>query len=117
MLIADGNSNRRSPKNNFSSPSNAFVKSLIVFAIMAVSGCQYFNFGQPTSFSVSQSSNADLVSLKPNRVQARIAPRPVTSVSVNPYLGNAAHICSPSGFGQQSHCFARAAGPLSVQNI
>ncbi|RAZ84658.1 hypothetical protein DPM33_30860 [Mesorhizobium hawassense] len=117
MLTADGNSNRHSPKNSFPASINPFLKPFVLSAIMAVSGCQYFNFGQPTSFSVSQSSNADLIGLKPNRVQPGIAPRPITRVSANPYLGNAAHICSPSGFGQQSHCFARATGPLSIQNI
>ncbi|RUT96547.1 hypothetical protein EOD23_30355 [Mesorhizobium sp. USDA-HM6] len=116
--MAHEKQNAHSIRKIFFVPSKIFYSSLIFSTVLAVSGCQYFNFGQPTAFSASQSGSAALVNLKPNRVaQTRTVSAPITSVSVNPYFGNAAHICSPSGFGQQSHCFLRGPGSLSVQNI
>lgn len=107
------------PSSSHFFPLSKFLYSFLIFGpALAISGCQYFNFGQPTAFNASQSGSAALVNLKPNRVaQTRTAPAPITIVSANPYFGNAAHICSPSGFGQQSHCFLRSAGSLSGQNI
>ncbi|MDX8501389.1 hypothetical protein RFM99_23625 [Mesorhizobium sp. VK4C] len=116
--MAHEKQNAQSPGKFFFAPSKIFYSSLIFSTVLAASGCQYFNFGQPTAFSASQSGSAALVNLKPDRVaQTRTVPAPITRVSVNPYFGNAAHICSPSGFGQQSHCFARGPVPLSAQNI
>ncbi|RWC01791.1 MAG: hypothetical protein EOQ57_12560 [Mesorhizobium sp.] len=118
MLMAHDRQNVPSDSKNLFPYSKSFYNFLIFGAILAVSGCQYFNFGQPTAFSATQSGSSALMHLKPNRVaQTRTVPAPVTSVSVNPYIGNAAYICSPSGFGQQSHCFQRSAGPLSAQTI
>lgn len=122
MLIAHDKQNRPSSNEKFIR-SRKFPYTFLIFGVaLAISGCQYFNFGQPTAFSASQSGSAALINLKPNRVaqkaaQTRAVPAAATSVSANPYFGNAAHICSPSGFGQQSHCFLRGSGPLSVQNI
>lgn len=118
MLMAHEKQPRPSSNNKILQSSKFLYTLFALGTVLAVSGCQYFNFGQPWAFSASQSGSAALINLKPNRViQTRTAPVAVTSVSANPYFGNAAHICSPSGFGQQSHCFLRGSGPLSVQNI
>lgn len=118
MLMAHEKQTKPSSNNKFLRSSKFLNTFFILGTAIAISGCQYFNFGQPSAFSASQSGSAALISLKPNRVaQTRTAPAAVASVSANPYFGNAAHICSPSGFGQQSHCFTRGPVPLSAQNI
>ncbi|WP_192256398.1 hypothetical protein [Mesorhizobium silamurunense] len=118
MLMAHEKQTRPSSNNKFLRSGKFLYTFFVLGTALAISGCQYFNFGQPSAFSASQSGSAALINLKPNRVvQTRTSPVAVTSVSANPYFGNAAHICSPSGFGQQSHCFLRGSGPLSFQNI
>lgn len=115
MPMAYRGLSRPYPNNNFRMPIKALPRLFVLGALLATSGCQYFNFGQSSSFSVSQSGNAALIDLKPSRPAPTRSPsRPV--VRVNPYLGNAAFICGPSGFGQQSHCFARSAG-TPAENI
>ncbi|BCM18492.1 hypothetical protein MJ8_22620 [Mesorhizobium sp. J8] len=105
------------PNNNFCIPIKALPRLFLLSALLATSGCQYFNFGPSTSFSVSQSGNAALIDLKPSRLaQTGNLPRPAPATGDNPYLGNAAFICGPSGFGQQSHCFPRNSGALA-ENI
>jgi hypothetical protein len=115
MPMAYRGLSRPYPNKNFRMPTKALPRLFVLGTLVATSGCQYFNFGQSTSFSVSQSGNAALIDLKPTRpTLTKNLSRPV--VSVNPYLGNAAFICGPSGFGQQSHCFARSAG-APAENI
>lgn len=117
MLMAYRGLSRPCPNNNFRMPIKALSGLFLLGALLATSGCQYFNFGQSTSFSVSQSGNAALIDLKPSRpAQTGKLSRPAPVVSANPYLGNAAFVCGPSGFGQQSHCFARSSGSLA-ENI
>jgi hypothetical protein len=70
------------------------------------------------AFSASQTGNAALINLKSNQVvRTKIVPHTTTSVSINPYFGNASHVCGPSGFGQQSRCFMRGPGSSGAQNI
>jgi hypothetical protein len=117
MLMAYRGLSRPCPNNNFRMPIKALPRLFVLGALLATAGCQYFNFGQSTSFSVSQSGNAALIDLKPTRSAQTEGPsRSAPVVRVNPYLGNAGFICGPSGFGQQSHCFARSAGALA-ENI
>ncbi|TPK98261.1 MULTISPECIES: hypothetical protein [unclassified Mesorhizobium] len=117
MLMAYRGFSRPCPNNNFRMPIKALPRLFVFGTLLVTSGCQYFNFGQSTSFSVSQSGNAALIDLKPSRpTQTRNLSRTAPVIRVNPYLGNASFICGPSGFGQQSHCFARSAGALA-ENI
>jgi len=117
MLMAYRGLSRPHLNNNFRMPIKALPRLFILGALLATSGCQYFNFGQSTSLSVSQSGSAALIDLKPTRTaQTGKLSRPAPVIRVNPYLGNAGFICGPSGFGQQSHCFARSAG-APVENI
>ncbi|TPI19412.1 hypothetical protein [Mesorhizobium sp. B4-1-1] len=117
MLMAYRGLSRSCPNNNFRVPINAWSYLFVLGALLATSGCQYFNFGHSTSFSVSQSGNAALIDLKPSRpAQTLNLSRPAPVASANPYFGNAAFVCGPSGFGQQSHCFARSSGALA-ENI
>ncbi|MDX8480373.1 hypothetical protein RFN28_18170 [Mesorhizobium sp. VK24D] len=118
MLTVQGKQQGPSSSSQFFLPAKFLYRFMIFGTILAISGCQYFNSGQTAAFSVSQSGSAALVNLKPDRIApTRTAPAPITSVSANPHFGSAAYICSPSGFGQQSHCFLRGVGPLSAQNI
>ncbi|WFP61905.1 hypothetical protein [Mesorhizobium sp. WSM4904] len=90
---------------------------LVLGTTLAIFGCQYFGPDQSTAFNGSESGKAALIDLKPGRTaHTRTAQAPAAAVSDNPHFGNATYICSPSGFGQQSHCFPRVTGPLSVQN-
>ncbi|MDG4896242.1 hypothetical protein P9272_21975 [Mesorhizobium sp. WSM4976] len=117
MLMAYRGLSRPCPNNNFLMPIKALPRLFVLGALLATSGCQYFNFGQSTSFNVSQSGSAALIDLKPSRpAQTGNLARPAPVVSANPYLGHAAFVCGPSGFGQQSHCFARSSG-AAAENI
>ncbi|RUX29870.1 hypothetical protein EOA23_12890 [Mesorhizobium sp. M2A.F.Ca.ET.042.01.1.1] len=117
MLIAYRGLSRPCLYENFRFPIKALLRFFVLSALLATSGCQYFNFGQTSSFSVSQSGNAALIDLKPTRhIHTESSSRSAPVVRINPYLGNAGFICGPSGFGQQSHCFARSAGAVA-ENI
>ncbi|TIW18303.1 MAG: hypothetical protein E5V81_18155 [Mesorhizobium sp.] len=117
MLIAYRGLSRPCLNKNFRFPIKALLRFFVLGALLATSGCQYFNFGQTSSFSVSQSGNAALIDLKPTRhIHRESSSRSAPVVRINPYLGNAGFICGPSGFGQQSHCFARSAGAVA-ENI
>jgi hypothetical protein len=117
MLMAYRGLSRPRPNNNFRMSIKALPRLLVLGALLATSGCQYFSFGQSNSFSVSQSGNAALIDLRPTPSVHTVSPsRLAPVVRMNPYLGNADFICGPSGFGQQSHCFARSAGVLA-ENI
>ncbi|AZO33280.1 hypothetical protein EOA27_20280 [Mesorhizobium sp. M2A.F.Ca.ET.037.01.1.1] len=117
MLMAYRGLSRPCLNKNFRIPMKALPRLFVLGALLATSGCQYFNFGQSSSFSVSQSGNAALIDLKPTRhIHTESPSRSAPVVRINPYLGNADFICGPSGFGQQSHCFARSAGAVA-ENI
>ncbi|TIV85548.1 MAG: hypothetical protein E5V93_05730 [Mesorhizobium sp.] len=117
MLIAYRGLSRPCLNKNFRFPIKALLRFFVLGALLATSGCQYFNFGQTSLFSVSQSGNAALIDLKPTRhIHTESSSRSAPVVRINPYLGNAGFICGPSGFGQQSHCFARSAGAVA-ENI
>ena len=50
-------------------------------------------------------------------IKSTNAPSPTDGVNLNPYIGNAANIFSPSRFGRRSHCFLRIYGESAVYTV
>ncbi|CAN7766093.1 hypothetical protein [Mesorhizobium sp. LjNodule214] len=118
MRKVHGQHKRRQSMSNFNSINGFVYRALVLGSLLATSGCQYFMSGGLFSFNSSQTGSAALVSVKPYpKIQNRPVARPISKVRMNPYLGAAAHICSPSGFGQQSHCFMRVQSQTPAENI
>lgn len=69
----------------------------LLCTFFAISGCQ-------TSSTVNH--NLSAVKYDP-KSKTNISYNFGSATNWNPYLGNSSHICSPSGFGRQSHCFLR----------
>jgi hypothetical protein len=82
---------------------------------MALSGCNSITDSTIKSASVTtQASHAFTAeAIKPKGKIAAVSRRAATAKSTQNvsenvrFYGRAPHICSPSGFGQTSHCFLR----------
>lgn len=87
------------PHTSCSSSSMSIARNIFIAMIttLSVSGCQTSETSNHT-FSTSKSAS---------REKTNIAYNFDASANWNPYIGNSSHICSPSGFGRQSHCFLR----------
>jgi hypothetical protein len=87
----------------------AFKYKLLAFGLLlTIAGCQSSASEGNLSLNSPRSGEAALLNPSPDQsIQTTSISGPITPVSSNPYIGNAAHICGPSGFGRRSHCFLR----------
>jgi hypothetical protein len=70
------------------------------FLLVPMAGCTQLDAGKATV--LSRSAVTKPADTKP-------AEKPVIKLASNEYVGNAPYVCSPSGFGRTSTCFARSA--------
>lgn len=84
-------------------------------AAMALSGCNSVTDSTVKSASVTEKASHAFTAeaVKPKGKVAPVSRHPVTAEKTQNisdtagYYGRAPYICSPSGFGQTSHCFLR----------